>query len=179
MSSADASYEASAPSPARLGLVYFSDSVVTPLGLAAVVSDTELSALQSRLQQITACEMMPVLYLLISHSALVAGRDVLWWFDNQASVSLLIKGSSSQQDLAAISAAVHLYAAHLGCRLWFEWIPTVLNCSDELSRNGITDAWTVAQLRPRTWQLPACLSLVCDSLVKFVETTCTGATNWH
>ena len=116
----DASYEISDPFPARLGLVYFDDSGSKPLGLAAVVSHTELSALQCRMQQITACEMMPVLYFLLSHSSLVAGRDVLWWIDNQASVSLLIKGSSSQQDLAAISAAVHLYSAHLGCRLWLE-----------------------------------------------------------
>ena len=174
----DASYEISDPFPARLGLVYFDDSGSTPLGLAAVVSHTELSALQCRMQQITACEMMPVLYFLLSHSSLVAGRDVLWWIDNQASVSLLIKGSSSQQDLAAISAAVHLYSAHLGCRLWFEWIPTDLNCSDGLSRDGVTDAWTIAQgWNLHTWQLPACLSLVCSSLVRFVETTCRGATN--
>ena len=119
------------------------------------------------------------LYILISHSALVAGRDVLWWLGNQVSVSLLIKGSSSQQDLAAISAAVHLYAAHLGCRLWFEWIPTDLNCSDGLSRDGVTDAWTVVQ--DGFYVLGSFQRVEFGG--RFVgqvrETTCTGATNWR
>ena len=166
----DASYEVSEPNPAKLGLVCFDQGCAKPLGLAAIVEDSELACLLFRLQQITACEMLPPLYFLASHPDLVRGRDFLWWIDNQSSVSLLVKGAGSQSDLASIAAAVHLAAAKLSCRLWFEWVPMDSNCSDGLSRDGVLDSWSLQQdWKLEVWRPPRMLDVVCRSLVEFAS----------
>ena len=38
-----------------------------------------------------------------------------------------------------------LYWAEAGTRVWFEWVASDDNPSDGLSRDGLKDAWTLAQ----------------------------------
>ena len=70
----------------------------------------------------------------------------------------------------AAKLAVHLAAAKLSCRLWFEWVPTDMNCSDGLSRDGILDSWSLQQdWNLQVWKPPRMLDVVCRSLVEFAK----------
>ena len=138
----DASYEAMQAEPAKLGAVVFSPSLSKPRAFAAVMPESEMKCLLDRKQQITPREALPVLYLPYGEPELFRGTDVIWFIDNQAAMNILIKGSSSQADLADIAAAAHLTLAKLGCRVFFEWIESSANPSDGLSREGLSDQWT-------------------------------------
>ena len=71
--------------------------------------------------------------------------DVIFFIDNEAACAALIRGSSKEPDVAAVVNAVHWLLHQADCRAWFEWIDSASNCSDGLSRDGLRDAWTVAQ----------------------------------
>jgi hypothetical protein len=68
------------------------------------------------------CEALPALYLPDNIPEVFRGTDVIWYIDNQAAAACLIKGSSSQFDVAAIMAAAHLNFARLDTRIYFEFI---------------------------------------------------------
>ena len=57
----------------------------------------------------------------------------------------IIKGASAKADLCAITVALHALFARLGARVWIEYVESASNPADGLSRDGIEDAWTVAQ----------------------------------
>ena len=89
----------------------------------------------------------------------MAGCDVIWFIDNTSALSSLVKGASSQTDICTIASVVALWAAKLGCRIWFEYVPSEANCSDGLSRDGLNDAWTIL----RSWDLfPAAIPPFCS-----------------
>ena len=73
----DASYGPEEEHPAKLDLIVFSDRRPKRLGLAAILPETEMLCLKNRKQQITPCEMLPVLYFPSTHPELVAHSDVL------------------------------------------------------------------------------------------------------
>ena len=75
----------------------------------------------------------------------IAGEDLLWFVDNQAAGSSLIKGASAHQDICDIVSFTHLLFAELGCRAYFDFCESDANPSDGLSRDGIEDAWTQRQ----------------------------------
>ena len=74
-----------------------------------------------------------------------AGRESVWFIDNAAAVSTLIRGSSRPEDIDSLAAAVTFQNAHVNHRPWFEWIDSDSNPSDGLSRLGIQDPWTIDQ----------------------------------
>lgn len=149
-------------------VVIFSSCLQKPLGLASDIPESELSHLLPRIQQITPCELVPPLYTLMCFPEVFFDSDVIWYIDNAASVHCLVKGASSQSDMAAISGAAHLVAARLQCRLWLEWVPTDSNIADGLSRAGVDDKWTKQQpWQLQLWELPPLLAVVCNSLVDF------------
>ena len=43
----------------------------------------------------------------------------------------------------------HIHLAHLNARVWFDHVPSEVNPSDGLSRDGLLDAWSRAQ----SWDL--------------------------
>lgn len=75
----------------------------------------------------------------------MAGRDILWYIDNQAACQILTIGSSSQSDLCFISSLAHLLFARLNCRIFWEYIESDANPSDGLSRRGLLDEWSKSQ----------------------------------
>ena len=77
--------------------------------------------------------------------------DAIFFIDNEAACAAMIRGSSKEPDVGAIVNAVHWLLYQADCRAWFEWIDSSSNCSDGLSRDGLKDAWTLAQ----KWNLKA------------------------
>ena len=61
-------------------------------------------------------------------------RDAVWFIDNTAALSAMIKGSSAEPDLARAAAAIHLVLADNRSRVWFEYIESDINWADEPSR---------------------------------------------
>ena len=98
-----------------------------------------------RVQQIFAAEAFAALALPPQHAELLRGRDIVWFIDNLASCSSLIRGGSAQEDVEQIALASHLLLMVLGCRVWFEWVDSGSNPADGLSRDGLDDCWTVKQ----------------------------------
>jgi hypothetical protein len=104
-----------------------------------------LQTFKVRTQQITPCEAFCAVVVPFLHPHLFRHKDVIWFIDNQAALSSLIKGSSSQSDISLIATFAHLMFAVLGCRVYFEWVDSEANPSDGLSRDGVVDSWTCQQ----------------------------------
>ena len=141
-----ASFELQASTQARLGFVVFPASTsVTPVGMSVDVPVDVLAQLVPRQQQIAVCEAVLGVVVPYNVPHLLSGCDVIWYIDNQSACQLLVKGSSSHEDMSVVAALTHLMLARLGCRVYFEYIESEANPSDGLSRDGLLDSWTQAQ----------------------------------
>ena len=141
----DASFEPADSSPARLGYVIFHDDDLPPVAGTATLPQDVLACFVQRQQQITVCEAFCGILVPFNHHELFQGRDIIWFIDNQAAVSALIKGTSSHHDISLVAALTHLMFALLGARVYFEWVDSEANPSDGLSRLGLLDPWTLCQ----------------------------------
>ena len=63
--------------------------------------------------------------------------DVIWFVDNEAACSTLVRGASRESDVNDIAELTHLHSLKLRCRIWYEWIDSKSNPSDGLSRQGL------------------------------------------
>jgi hypothetical protein len=113
--------------------------------MACTISADFMQSFSPRLQQITPCEAALGIIATFNLCKQLRNQDVIWFIDNQAACSALVKGSSSHGDLAALAAIAQLMLTKLGTRTYFEWVDTEANPADGLSRAGVNDEWTVSQ----------------------------------
>ena len=116
----DASYDLHADVVAGIGFVLFDAAAsCPPIGMAGTLEPHVLGLFEQRHQQITPCEAL--LSVIVPHNlgSRMAGRDILWYIDNQAACQILTIGSSSQSDLCFISSLAHLLFARLNCRIFW------------------------------------------------------------
>jgi hypothetical protein len=85
-------------------------------------------------------EMIAALSALMSSPSSFAGRKVILFIDNTGALSSLLHGYSSKPDAARLCNLFHLYAAAIGCAIYFEWVPTKANIADLPSRATL-EAW--------------------------------------
>lgn len=137
----DASFE---DGELRMGWVLF-EKGHRPVGYSCVVPPSEIATWVVREQQIYVGESLAILTALRAIPHRFAQRSVLWFLDNQASLSSLIRGTSTQDDVHELVQGVHLTLHQLSCRCWWEWVDTESNISDGLSRSGVLDPWTQSQ----------------------------------
>lgn len=116
-----------------------------PLGGTCVIPALVLDSWTPRRQQIFPGEALAGLLVPWFHPDVFYHCDALWFIDNEAAASCLIRGNSRESDVHAIAQFSHLLFHTLQCRVWIEWIDSSSNPSDGLSRLGIADPWTVAQ----------------------------------
>ena len=69
----------------------------------------------------------------------------------------MIRGTSKVDSLGNIADATWTLLAQLRCHPWFEWVPTLCNISDGISRRDFSDPWNikwklVAPVIPNTWR---------------------------
>ena len=95
-----------------------------------------LQRLRPQRQPITALEVMALVAVLFMPEVAesLRGRDIYFWADNTAANSASARGYSSSPDIARLVHAFHLRALDLNCRIWIEWVPSVLNIADLPSR---------------------------------------------
>ena len=80
---------------------------------------------------------------------------MLWFIDNQSALGALIKSASSADDMSEMALLNSLALASVAARVWFEYVPSKLNVSDPLSREGWSSAkpeWIKLHLNVR-WDL--------------------------
>jgi hypothetical protein len=92
------------------------------------------SAFVERRQQIGQVEIVGALTPYLSLPHLLAGRDVIHWIDNTSAMAALCKGYSRMPDSARLVHAFHAWNAGAQARVWFEYVPSAANPSDEPSR---------------------------------------------
>ena len=105
----------------------------------------EAPAAYPRKQQIFPGEALAGLLVRWFHPDIFHKNDVLWFIDNEAAASCLIRGNSREINIHAIAQFSHLLFHTFHCRVWVEWIDSSSNPSDGLSRLGLDDLWTAAQ----------------------------------
>ena len=108
-----------------------------------------IGALIQRKQQIFACEAVAVPAAMIREPEVFYGTDIVWFIDDEAACSSLVRGATKEEDVAMIAAVTHLVMMHYKCRVWLEWIDAHSNPADGLSRDGCYDTWT----RQQGWEL--------------------------
>ena len=74
-----------------------------------------------------------------------ADRDTLLFCDNLGAVHSLAGGCTHARDLQVLVSTTHSLLASIRCRWWIEWVQSAANCSDGLSRDGVSDVWTTQQ----------------------------------
>lgn len=129
----------------RLGWLIFDPELGDkPIAAATLdVPESVVASWKQRDQQIFPSEAFAPLAATL-HADLV-DRDIIWFIDNEAACSTLIRGASSQEDVQVIAEASQLLWALRRLRVWIEWIDTDSNPSDGLSRDGLACSWCAAR----------------------------------
>ena len=96
-----------------------------------------MKAWKVRRQQICAAEAFAVITALEDTPEAFRGRDIVWFIDNEAACASLVRGASSQEDIAGIAETAQWLCMRLQCRIWYEWVDSASNPSDGLSREGL------------------------------------------
>ena len=150
--------------PPRLGWVIFSPGA-RPKGFSLELGKEFLSILFPRKTQILAAEAVAVLTALVLHPELLARREVVWFVDNEAALSSLIRGTSRAEDVGHIASCTQLAMIAHSCSAWYEWIDSASNPSDGLSRDGIQDQWT----KDQDWELEEIQPEAFHSVVQYLS----------
>ena len=91
-----------------------------------------------------------VLAAIWQHRDLLTGKDVIFFRDNEAAASAMIKGDSRLPAVGTMAMCVQLLLIRYKMAIWFEWVHSNSNLADGLSRDGAEDPWTLDQ----HWELP-------------------------
>ena len=94
---------------------------------------------KERKTQICAAETFCFPAAILDAPVFFAGHDVLWFCDNEAAVSTIIRGACRPEDINGLAEATAILSAKLGARIWVEWIDSKSNPSDGLSSEGLGD----------------------------------------
>ena len=114
---------------ARCGWVVFRQDC-RPVGQTVKVNSEWLAAWNPRETQIFAAEAFCSLLVPFNLPDLLADQDLLWFVDNEAAASAMIRGSSGSTDVDQIVQLSSILLLRLRARLWIEWINSDANPSD-------------------------------------------------
>ena len=67
------------------------------------------------------------------------GRDIIWFIDNRAAESALVKAGSPTETMSRIALVAMACWSRLRCRPWFDHVASADNPADALSRGGLDD----------------------------------------
>ena len=150
----DASWDEDGKVPPRLGWVDLVPGGQTLAGTMVLTSEL-VQRWTPRKQQIFAAETLAGLVIPMPDPDTFSSRDVVWFVDNEAACSTLIRGVCGPEDVAEIACITHMKLHKLSCRVWWEWIDSKSNPADGLSRDGLQDAWTKTQgWSPQEFEVP-------------------------
>lgn len=154
----------------RLGWVIFdSRSSDPPTGGSCCVPPQVIQSWKPRNQQIFPGETLCGLLLPYIQPDLLEGRDLLWFVDNEAAVSALVRAASSEEDVHELAQLSRILLFRLRSRPWYEWVDSESNPSDGLSRLGLADPWSKAQgwsLQEHQFPLELCRGVLLETLLR-------------
>ena len=79
------------------------------------------------------------------------GSDILWFIDNQAAETALVKAGSPAESMCAIALVATACLARIRARPWYEHIASEDNPSDVLSRAGESDPAVAHKIHSGQW----------------------------
>ena len=90
--------------------------------------------------------------MLLSEGRRLAGRDVIWFIDNETVCASAIRGTSSLWEVSTILDSAILCLSRQRTRIWYEWIDSKSNPSDGLSRIGISCPIAIELCQSNLWE---------------------------
>ena len=110
----------------RLGWVLFTKNAATPMGYwydisASLLQDWELT------HPFMTVEAFAVLTAIWQHRDLLTGKDVIFFIDNEAAASAMIKGDSRLPQVGTMAMCVQLLLIRYNIAVWFEWVDSDSN----------------------------------------------------
>ena len=106
---------------------------------ALVALGTSMQAIADGQQPIALCEAAMLPLALFHKGGALRGRDILWYVDNTAALSAMIKGSSGNQVLDRIVGLFWILTFRLQIRVWIEYVDSNSTWSDGVSREFAAD----------------------------------------
>ena len=100
------------------------------------VQETDLEFTAPRVTQSCLLELLPAWLAPLTSPAGFEYPDVIWFYDNETSASIMARGTPSSSDLAGVVAKAHLCWMRCDARVWTEWIDSKSNPSDGASRRA-------------------------------------------
>ena len=111
---------------------------------ASAVLDKALCAEWGAEEGIALVEEAAVMLALQEEGSRWRHRDIVWYIDNSVILSAMTKGASRSIAIDRAALVLHLVIAGLGARVWWEYVESKANWSDELSRQ-LKDPWLESQ----------------------------------
>ena len=93
--------------------------------------------------------MVPV--LVASMAEEMRGRHVLWFIDNSAAETAMVKAGSPTESMSMIALAASAALVKIDTKGWFEHVASKDNPADVLSREALEDADVKARLISGEW----------------------------
>ncbi len=129
--------------PASIATLIIDPESGTRLALLATIPDDLVERWSVKSQYIAHVEQAAIVMGVFHENSLFRDRDAIWFLDNTVALSSMVKGSSTEPDLARAAASLHLALAYQRSRIWFEYIESDSNWADEPSRS----LWSSSFLR--------------------------------
>jgi hypothetical protein len=120
--------------PASIATLIVDPASGTRVAFLAYVPAELRDRWKSKEQYIAHVEQAALVMVVMTDCYPLRGRDAFWFIDNSVVLSAMVKGTSSEPDLARATAALHLALAARSCRMWFEYVESDSNWADEPSR---------------------------------------------
>ena len=142
LAASDAAVEADNPGSGGFHCIFFQpDGSQTRLSFVAT-NCAELQTLwQPAETHIAQLELSMVLYALVERPDLFRHRQGLWFLDNVAAVMTLVRGRSSNADLAKLGHLIHLALFALRAQGYWEYVQSKSSWADDISRLGVNNPW--------------------------------------
>ena len=122
-------------------LVWFSDRGQQREAFVADIPPQVYALWEPGDRKIAQLESLMVLYGLWTRPHAFRHRRGTWFIDNTAALMALIRGRSRNADLEHLATLIHMTLFALDAWFWFEWIPSMSNWADSISRLGASDPW--------------------------------------
>ena len=86
------------------------------------------------------------------------GRDLIWFIDNTSAATALVKAGSPTVSMNNLALKASAMLAALGCRTWYEHVPSDDNPADVLSRDAMEDPVVKQMVEQGRWvfRQPVC-----------------------
>ena len=100
---------------------------------------------------INQAELAAALMVAATVPELLRGMDIIWFIDNSSAESALVKAGSPTETMCRQALYATAMLAGLGCRVWFEHVPSKDNIADVLSRDAKDDPMVRAMIESGQW----------------------------